>query len=342
MKWLARLPLWLVSLLYMGFYVPYIVITRRLATTPAPELKRALTGLEILPASLILSAVWTYLFVWLAGWWKAAHLTRVGPLQLPRPTRWTALSGVGTALILFTVPLSFTFEGVSIPFMQLLMRGDLLLIAPLVDVLGRRKVRWYSWVSLVLVAIAMLVTVGERRGFQLPWLAWLTLILYTLGYFVRLWVMTRIAKTGSSESIQMYFVEEKLIGIPLAVALLALLSSFGDGKAGAQLSFGFVQVWTSSQIVAIAALSVLLFIVSIFSVVILLDKRENSFCVPMERSASILAGVIGTFVLAGFYGSKSPTSAELLGALLLIAAIVLLSVGPRLGGKAAVRVTPTS
>jgi drug/metabolite transporter (DMT)-like permease len=338
---LTRFPIWLVSLLYMGCYVPYIVITRWLATTPAPELQRPLTGLEILPASLILSAVWTYLFIWRAGWWRAAHCARVGRWRLPLPTRWTALSGLGTALILFTVPLSFTFEGVSIPFMQLLMRGDLLLIAPLVDVLGRRKVRWYSWLALLLVLVAMLVAVGERRGFQLPWLAWLTLILYTLGYFVRLYVMTRIAKTGTADSIQMYFVEEKLVGIPLAVLFLALLSGVGEGKAGSQLSFGFIDVWTSSQLGAISVLSVLLFIVSIFSVVILLDKRENSFCVPMERSASILAGVIGSFVLAVFFGHKSPTSAELFGALLLVAAIVLLSIGPRFGNKPAVSATST-
>jgi len=96
-------------------------------------LGRPLTGLEILPASLIASGVLTYLFVWLAGWWKAAHSANVLGLRLPWPTRWTALSGVGTALVLFTVPLSFTFEGVSIPFIQLVMRGDLLIIAPLCD-----------------------------------------------------------------------------------------------------------------------------------------------------------------------------------------------------------------
>src|ERR1700712_3384458 len=346
MTFLRRLPLWLVSVLYMLSYVPYIVITRTLATTPAAELQRPLTGLEILPASLILSGIWTCLFVWRAGWWKAAHTKQLfnsARWQLPVPTRWTALSGFGTALILFTVPLSFTFEGVSIPFMQLLMRGDLLIIAPLVDVLGRRKVRWYSWLSLVLVAIGMIVTVGERRGFQLPVLAWITLVLYTFGYFVRLWVMTRIAKTGTSESIQMYFVEEKLVGIPLAVLFLALLPSFGEGKAGAQLGFGFVQVWSSAQLPAIALLSVLLFIVSIFSVVILLDKRENSFCVPMERSASILAGVISSFLLAIFFGRKAPTAAEMLGALLLLAAITLLALGPWLSAdreKPAVSAAP--
>jgi hypothetical protein len=75
--------------------------------------------------------------------------------------------------------------------------------------------------------------------------------------------------------------------------------------------------------------------------VILLDKRENSFCVPMERSASILAGVIGTFVLSSFFGHKAPTSAELLGALLLIAAITFLSVGPIIDSRRAVTVSTT-
>ena len=63
----------------------------------------------------------------------------------------------------------------------------------------------------------------------------------------------------------------------------------GLGAQGDQLGWGFVRVWTSEQLAAIAALAVLLFLVSIFSIVILLDKRENSYCVPLERSASILA-----------------------------------------------------
>ena len=328
---LTRIPLWLMNLLYLGAYVPYVVLTRLLATTPVPELQRPLSGVEILPASLILSGVLTYAFVWLAGWYKVAHSIRVLGIRLPAPTRWTALSGLGTALVLFTVPLSFTFKGVSIPFIQLLMRGDVLVLAPLVDVLGRRKVRWYSWLALLLVAIGMFAAVGERRGFQLPVLAWLTLGLYTLGYFLRLWVMTRVAKTGAADAVKRYFVEEKLVGIPLAVFFLALFSGFGDGTAGDQLSFGFIAIWRSSQLPAIAALSALLFLVSIFSAVILLDKRESSFCVPMERSASILAGVIGACVLSAAFGQKAPTSAELVGAGLLVIAIVVLALGPRVG-----------
>ena len=51
---------------------------------------------------------------------------QLGGVRVPVPTRYTVLSGIGTALVLFTVPLSFTFTDVSIPFIQLLMRGDIL------------------------------------------------------------------------------------------------------------------------------------------------------------------------------------------------------------------------
>ena len=68
-----------------------------------------------------------------------------------------APSAASASLVLFTVPLSFTFEGVSIPFIQLIMRGDILVIAPLVDLLFGRKVRWWSWTALVMVLIALVM-----------------------------------------------------------------------------------------------------------------------------------------------------------------------------------------
>jgi peptidoglycan/LPS O-acetylase OafA/YrhL len=64
---------------------------------------------------------------------------------------------------------------------------------------------------------------------------------------------------------------------------------------------------------------------------ILLDKRENTYCVPLERSASVVGGVIATYVLSHLRGYPVPTRAELIGVALLVAAIVVLSVGPRLG-----------
>jgi hypothetical protein len=68
----------------------------------------------------------------------------------------------------------------------------------------------------------------------------------------------------------------------------------------------------------------------VIAIMILLDPRENSYCVPLERAASLVAGVGGSVLLAWLFGGKMPREAELLGAGILIAAIVLLSLAPRL------------
>jgi drug/metabolite transporter (DMT)-like permease len=315
---------------YFATYVPYAVLVRWLASVPYPTLGRPLTGLEILPATTILSGLFTLLYAWTSGWWRSAHRSRLLGICIVHPTRWTLLSGVGTAMLLFTVPLSFTFQGVSIPFMQLLMRGDVLVIAPLVDLLAGRRVHWYSWIALALVAAGLILTIGARGGLHLPPLALVTVALYTVGYFVRLAVMTKIGKTGDPNTTKGYFVEEKLVAIPVAVLTLALLSALGLGAQGNQLSFGFVAVWTSNQLPTIFALSLLLVLISVFSILILMDARENTFCVPIERSASILAGTAAAYVLGEMSIGKPPTPAELAGAALLIAAITLLSLGPRM------------
>lgn len=329
MKWVNRVPLEVMLLGYGLAYLPYMMITKGLSSAPAGEVGRPLTGLEILPATMIVSGILTFLFIWLSRWWRDAHQRRVGTLVVPVPTRWTVLSGLCTALVLFTVPLSLTFEGVSIPFIQLLMRGDILILAPLVDLAFRRKVHWYSWVALVLVAIGLFLTIRQRGGLDLPPLAIATVVLYTIGYFGRLAVMTHVAKTGEPGSIQRYFVEEKIVGIPMAIVFLALIPLLGLGAQGTELAWGFFDVWTSDQIVPILALSVLLFLVSVFSAIILLDKRENSYCVPLERSASIIAGIGASLLLAYFYGRTAPTTTELFGATLMIGAVVLLAVAPR-------------
>ena len=315
---------------YFATYVPYAVLVRWLASVPYPTLGRPLTGLEILPATTILSGLFTLLYAWTSGWWRSAHRSRLLGICIVHPTRWTLLSGVGTAMLLFTVPLSFTFQGVSIPFMQLLMRGDVLVIAPLVDLLAGRRVHWYSWIALALVAAGLILTIGARGGLHLPPLALVTVALYTVGYFVRLAVMTKIGKTGDPNTTKGYFVEEKLVAIPVAVLTLALLSALGLGAQGNQLSFGFVAVWTSNQLPTIFALSLLLVLISVFSILILMDARENTFCVPIERSASILAGTAAAYVLGEMSIGKPPTPAEVAGAALLIAAITLLSLGPRM------------
>jgi hypothetical protein len=326
----GALPIETWALLYFLSYAPYAVLVRWLSTVNYPPLHRALTGLEVLPATTLLSGVFTVLFVWLSGWARQANHIRLGGLSIPFPDRWTFASGVGAALLLFTVPLSYTFQGVSIPYMQLLMRGDVLVIAPLVDLMAGRRVRWYSWVALGLVAFGLWLTIQARGGLKLPPLAIITVVLYTVGYFVRLLIMTRIAKSGDPHMVKRYFVEEKMVAIPVAVLALALLSAVNFGAQSGQLGFGFVGIWSSGQMMAITVLSALLFSTSVFAILILIDRRENTFCVPIERSSSILAGIAAACVLAKLSLGPYPTGPELTGAALLIVAIILLWAGPRL------------
>lgn len=320
-------------LLYFIFYLPNVIITKLVTSTPHPELGRPLTGLETLPASLIISTVLTYLFIWWAGWHKDANGVMIAGRRIPIPTKWTLISGFGTALVLFTVPLSFTFENVSIPFMQLLMRGDILLIAPLVDLAFGRRVRWWSWTALVMVLGAMILTVSDRGGFYLPPLAILTIVLYTLGYFVRLAVMTKVSKNGEPASIRKYFVEEKVFALPASVAILALISASGIGAQSDSLAWGFLYVWTDPVILPLLGIGITLTIVSVFAIIILLNPRENAYCVPLERAASLVAGVLGALILAWVWGLPEPRTSELIGAGVLVGAIVLLSLAPRLFDK---------
>ncbi|WP_188054143.1 hypothetical protein [Sphingosinithalassobacter sp. CS137] len=320
--------------LYLLAYLPNVIITKLVTSTPHAGLGRPLTGLETLPASLIISTVLTYLFIWWSGWHRDANGVQVAGARIPIPTRYTFLSGIGTAMVLFTVPLSFTFEGVSIPFIQLLMRGDILIIAPLVDIAFGRKVRWWSWTALVMVLAALAIAIGDRGGFNLPPLAILTVVLYTIGYFIRLAVMTKVSKSGDPASVRKYFVEEKVFALPLSVAMLAAISAVGFGDQSGQLGWGFVSVWTDPVILPLFGIGFTLTVVSVFAIIILLDPRENAYCVPLERAASLIAGVGGALILAWVWGLPHPRTGELIGAGILIVAIALLSLAPRLSQRA--------
>ncbi|MBN2972721.1 hypothetical protein JW805_11905 [Roseomonas aeriglobus] len=322
-------------LLYFLAYLPNAILLKLLSSTPHPGLGRPLTGLETLPASLIISTVLTYIFIWWSGWHRDAHGVTIAGTRVPVPTRYTLLSGFGTALVLFTVPLSFTIPNVSIPFIQLLMRGDILIIAPLIDLAFGRRVRWWSWTALVMVAGALLLTLGDRGGLKLPPIAILTVVLYTAGYFLRLVVMTKVSKSGDPASVRRYFVEEKVLALPLSVLFLAIVSASGIGGQSSELSWGFLSVWTDPVIWPLFVIGLTLTIVSVFAIIILLDPRENAYCVPLERAASLVAGVGAALILAWVWGLKFPRPAELIGAGILIAAIILLSVAPRLATKPA-------
>lgn len=330
---MKRVSIELLLLTYFIAYTPYAVLTKLMTSPKAGVVGHPLTGLETLPIALTFSGVLILAFVWWSGWWR--HATRIRALGgFPGASKSTVLAGIGATMLLVTVPLSYTFVGVSIPFVQLLMRGDVLIIAPIVDLFAGRKVRWYSWVAFALVSVGLAFNVSARDGFHLPPLLLLVIAVYTLGFLIRLAVMTRIAKNDDDIATQRFFVEERIVSVPLSIIVLMAIAFFVPGKQANELHAGFVHVWSSDAIWMLILQSVALFVITIVSALILLDKHENTYCVPLERAGSIIAGVIAAYVLAIFFGLPYPTKAELIGAALLAIAVVVLSIGPRLGQKA--------
>lgn len=324
----SRAALFALALGYFGCYVPYSAITKAL-TSPAIRGDAAATGLALLPIMTLASTLSMLATISVLGWWRYA---RPPGRRLPRPNRWTFLSGLATAMILVTTTLAYTFDGVSLPFVMLVMRGGVLVLAPIVDLLTGRTIRWFSWAALALSLISLVDAFATRSG-AVPLLCALDLALYLAGYFVRLRLMARLGKSEDPATRRRFFVGEQMVATPAAVLLLAVLAAVGPEALHAPLRAGFVGAWTSQA----AAWAVLAGICSqgtgVFGGLLLLDASEATYCVPLNRASSILGGLFAAASLALLFDGPPPSSWELAGAGLLVAAVAVLWLGPRAAGS---------
>ena len=312
--------IWLFAFGYFATYVPYSALTKGVSSGQiggAP-----VSGVELLPVSAMASLVGMFTFITAMRWWKFASQVEVGGVKLPRPTRYTLLSGICTAGVIATTTLAYTFEGVSIVFMMLLMRGGVLILAPLVDRLSGRSVRWFSTVGLVLSINALLVAFLEDKdaGFGLTALALIDVALYLGAYFVRLRFMTRFAKSEDLAQRTRFFVEEQMVATPVLVGLLAIGALIGEGQFLGDLRAGFTTFFERDVVLEGILIGLFSQGTGIFGGLVLLDKRENSYSVPVNRCASVLAGV-GPATRSWCGRRQGPSVHELMGALLIVQAI---------------------
>jgi hypothetical protein len=338
--------IWIYALGYFLCYAPYTALTKAIAEGRLPGMTRGLAGFAILPISTFTSMVGMFVFLTWMGWWKHAgrrplpgsRLLLRRAIVLPLPGRWTFLSGLCSAAIIGTTTLSYALGGVSIVFMMLLMRGGVLVIAPLVDALGRRRVRWFSWVALGLSLGALLCTLSARASYTLTLVAAVDVIVYLVAYFVRLRFMSHLAKSDDPSARLRYFVEEQMVASPAIVLALALVAAFaGASSIGAEVRSGFLEIASSGAVLGGVAVGLLSQGTGIFGGLILLDRRENTFCVPVNRASSVLAGIVASYGMTWIFGANPVPSAELAGAGLILGAIVALSVAPLLKARPAPR-----
>jgi hypothetical protein len=214
---------------------------------------------------------------------------------------------------------------------MLLMRGGVLVIAPTVDALSGRRVNWYSWAALGCAMAAVLVGAGDTKSYSMTLIAALNIVVYLTAYFIRLRFMSRLAKAESGDTNRRYFVEEQMVAGPVLLLGLILAAVFGGGgQVVADLRAGFFDFWGTPLVGALIVVGLFSQGTGIFGSLIFLDKRENSFCVPVNRSSSVLAGVIASFLVASYSGKASPAGSQLLGAAAIILAILFLSIPPML------------
>src|SRR6266850_5977656 len=141
------LGIWSLGLGFYLFYTPYSGLTKALSNGLLPGMHGPVRGTVLLPISAIATAVGMLSFITGMRWWKYAGHREFFGISIPFPRRLTFLSGVCMATIMGTTTLAFTFEGVSIVLVLVLLRGGVLVIAPLVDAIVHRRVRWFSCVA---------------------------------------------------------------------------------------------------------------------------------------------------------------------------------------------------
>jgi hypothetical protein len=300
---------WAFGLGYFLFYGPYSALIKIVT-------KRGLSGFELLPATIVGTVLAMPVVLTLLGWWKYAGIRMSGTI---------VLSGLGTAAIIGCTTLAYTFRGVSIIVALLMMRGGVLILAPLVDIMFRRHVRWFSVAALALSLGALALVFSHARTFDITLAALLNIALYLSGYVVRLPCMTRVAKSHDVEVTRHYFVRELLVAMVALVAVPAIIAFAGTGTTAAALRRGFTSFWLTPDVAPALAIGALYAGLYVFGTLIYLDRRENTFCIPLNRGSSLLAGVVASFVMARFGGFATPTGVELAAAGLILFALMLLS-----------------
>ncbi|MFH1679672.1 MAG: hypothetical protein ABIH26_03400 [Candidatus Eisenbacteria bacterium] len=328
-----RIPIWWMAFGYFACYWPYSALVRATSDGVLPGLPGRLAGLTLQPIQVASSLVSMFIFISIIRWWKYPGRRSVLGVEIPFPSLWTALSGVCTALVIVTTNLAYTFSGVSIVFVMLLMRGGVLILGPIVDSLNRRSVRWFSAAGMLLSLAALVVAFTERGGYAITILCAIDVAAYLAAYFVRFQFMSRIAKSHDTALNIRYFVEEQMVATPFLMVLLALVALFGRGEMAGQVRAGFGGLPGAHAVAYVVLAGIFSQGTGIFGTLIYLDRRENTFCIPVNRSSSILAGVLASFTLAILFGRRPPSAHELAGALLVIFAILFLSLPAILGRR---------
>lgn len=311
----ANASIWVMALGYFLFYAPYSAAVKATSKGLWPGVEGQLSRIEILPGFFLGAALVLFSFIAFSGWWRHVPERQVFGITARWPRRLTALSGVGTAAIIAATTLAYTFHGISIVFALLLMRGGVLIMAPLVDALFGRQVERNSWIGLSLSLVAVGIALADQNSYVLSTAAVLNLAFYYTGYIARLQCITALVKAEEPAARPRFFVEEQLTSMTLLLLGCAGLVLFGVGENT-----------TAAQLFQYPTLliGVLYGCLFLFGSMIYMDTRENCFCVPINRCSSVLAGLVASVAMIHLLDQPPISNAQFLAAGVIILAILAL------------------
>src|SRR5689334_7460889 len=319
------LTIWALGLGYYIAYTPYSGLTKALSTGLLTGAQGPVAGPVLLPISAIATVIGMLGFITAMGWWKYAGRREFFGVQVPFPRRLTFFSGVCLATIMGTTTLAFTFGGLSIVLVLVLLRGGTLIIAPIVDRIVGRRVRWFSWTAMFVSLAAVFTALSEGSTYTLTIAAVIDVAAYLAAYFFKLQFMSRLAKSDEREATLRYFVEEQMVASPLLVLVLIVLALIGYGDVMLRFRTGLTTFITTPGAFFAVLVGLSYAALCVCTTLIFLDRRENTFCVPMHCGSSMLSGFTATAILACPFHQTALTEAQGVGAGLLVIALGFLT-----------------
>jgi protein-tyrosine-phosphatase len=319
------LAIWALGLGYYISYTPYSGLTKALSNGLLPGVGGPVKGTVILPISAIATVIGMFSFITFKGWWKYAGRREFFGYQVPFPRPLTFLSGVCLATIMATTTLAFSFAGLSIVLVLVLLRGGTLIIAPVVDRIVGRRVRWFSWTAMFVSLAAVLMALSDASSYTLTIAAVIDIAAYLAAYFFKLQFMSRLAKTNERTATLRYFVEEQMVASPLLVIVLVVLALIGAGDVMMGFRTGLTSFVTTPGAFYAVLVGLSYAALCICTTLIFLDRRENTFCMPMHCGSSMLSGFTATAILALLANLSGPSMAQNVSAGFLVVALGFLS-----------------
>src|SRR6185369_1469414 len=148
---------------------------------------------------------------------------------------------------------------------------------------------------------------------------------YLAAYFYKFQFMSRLAKNNDRATTLRYFVEEQMVASPLLVLALSVMALIGAGDVMLGFRAGLTTFLLTPAAIYAALVGLCYAALCVCTTLIFLDRRENTFCVPMHCGSSMLAGFTASAILAFLYNQNAPTMAQTVSSGLLVVALGFLS-----------------